>query len=71
VSTEEEEITLIVEGDYLSTSELGSWGEEGTEDLTDGLPEKGGEVVQYQFGCRVSIGSWLQIPVGQRTRVRR
>ena len=47
---EEQEISLVVQGDDLSTFELGERREEGTEESSDRETEPGLEVVEDEFG---------------------
>ena len=49
---EEEEISLVVEGDNLSSAELGKGREEGAKEPSDRVSEECGEVVQDELGYR-------------------
>lgn len=50
MAPEEEEVTLIVESYDLTSAELGLGRKEGAEEPADGMTEKGGEVIQDEFG---------------------
>ena len=50
MSTEEQEITLVVQRDHLSTPELGHGWEEGSEQPSDVHSEQCGKVVQDELG---------------------
>jgi hypothetical protein len=64
MSTEEEEITLVVEGNYLTTFELWEWGEEGAEYSADGVTEESGKVVQDELGYRW-VSRDREVEIGQ------
>jgi hypothetical protein len=46
MSSEEKEITLVVQGDNLSSSELRLWGKEGTKYTSNSVTEECRKVVQ-------------------------
>lgn len=49
MTTEKEEITLVVQRDDLTTTEHGHWREHGAKQSTDRDTEQGGESVQDEF----------------------
>lgn len=49
--TEEEKITLVMEADYLPSSELGQRRKEGAEKSADGVAKQSREALQIEFGC--------------------
>ena len=45
MSSEEQKVSLVVQGDHLSALELGHRGKEGLEESSDGVTEAGNESV--------------------------
>lgn len=50
MTTEEEEVALVMQGDDLATAELRERGEEGSEHATDSVTQQRCEAVQDEFG---------------------
>jgi hypothetical protein len=50
MSTEEQEISLVVQSDHLTSLELRHGREEGTEESPGLDSQQGGEVVEDEFG---------------------
>jgi len=50
VPPKEQEVSLIVESDDLSSAKLGKRGKEGAEEPSNGISKKSGEVVQDGLG---------------------
>ena len=50
MTSEEEEISLVMQRDHLSTPKLRLGREQGTKETTDRQTEEGVEVVQDEFG---------------------
>lgn len=54
MSSEEEEVPLIVKRNDLTSAKLRLRGEKSTENAANSVSEQGGKVVQNQLGCKVS-----------------
>ena len=54
--SEEDEVSLVVEGNHTSSLELRVVGKQRSKHPTHGVTQPGGEVVQYHFG-KVGGGS--------------